>query len=410
MPGPQPTIAILGSGAVGALIGAELTRAGVATTLVTRDASAEAIGEHGITVTSPRFGDHANDVDVRTTLDEPVDVLLVAVKAPQLATALKRVTATPGTVVPLLNGVDHVATLRERFGAERVVAGTVRVQAHREGRTKVVHRAPFLTITLAQPGAPALEQALTNANIDTATGASEADVLWAKLSRLAALALSTTAADAPLGDVRETAEAVAREVAAVATAEGAKVDADTDRRRAPGLARHRLLLAARRRHPRHARPRARRHRRRRPARRALSRPARSAHRRARRARAAAHHRWVACHRACPTPRRSPRTSSASRRRSRSTPTIARTRRTPRTGSGWRTSTWSASASTRARRSCPGITIHADSGVTGNFRVLCDGEHEERARGRGGEMVEAVAAERQITISPGGGRRALHLLN
>jgi 2-dehydropantoate 2-reductase len=224
MHGP-PTIAILGSGAVGALIGAELTRAGVATSLITRAASAEAIERDGITITSPRFGDHVTKVDARTTLDEPADILLVAVKAPQLANALKRVTATPGTVVPLLNGVDHVATLRARFN--NVVAGTVRVQAHREGPTKVVHRAPFLTITLAQPGAPILEQALTKANIDIATGASEPDVLWAKLSRLAALALSTTAADAPLGDVRATAEAVAREVAAIATAEGATIDADT---------------------------------------------------------------------------------------------------------------------------------------------------------------------------------------
>jgi 2-dehydropantoate 2-reductase len=218
-------IAILGSGAVGALIGAELTRAGVATTLVTRDGSAEAITADGIAVTSPRFGDHVTRVDARTSLDEHADVLLVAVKAPQLTDALKRVTVAPGTVVPLLNGVDHVAALRTRF--DNVVAGTVRVQAHRDGPTHVVHRAPFLTITLAHPGVPALEQALSQAGIDTTTGASEADVLWVKLSRLAALALSTTAADAPLGDVRETAEAVAREVAAVATAEGAAVHADT---------------------------------------------------------------------------------------------------------------------------------------------------------------------------------------
>ena len=53
---------------------------------------------------------------------------------------------------------------------------------------------------------------------------------------------------------------------------------------------------------------------------------------------------------------------------------------------------------------PGITIHTDSGVTGNFRVLCDGDHEENLEREAEEadMVEAVAAERQITISPGGG--------
>src|SRR5436190_413508 len=40
---------------------------------------------------------------------------------------------------------------------------------------------------------------------------------------------------------------------------------------------------------------------------------------------------------------------------------------------------------------PGITIHADSGVTGNFRVLCDGDHEENLEREEEdvEMVEAV---------------------
>lgn len=29
---------------------------------------------------------------------------------------------------------------------------------------------------------------------------------------------------------------------------------------------------------------------------------------------------------------------------------------------------------------PGITIHCDAGTSGNFRVLCDGDHDEEARG------------------------------
>src|SRR6476661_4963303 len=55
---------------------------------------------------------------------------------------------------------------------------------------------------------------------------------------------------------------------------------------------------------------------------------------------------------------------------------------------------------------PGITIHADSGVTGNFRVLCDGQHDENLEREAEEadVVEAVAAERGITIAPGGGER------
>jgi hypothetical protein len=55
---------------------------------------------------------------------------------------------------------------------------------------------------------------------------------------------------------------------------------------------------------------------------------------------------------------------------------------------------------------PGITIHADDGGTGNFRVLCDGDHDENLEREAEEadVVEAVAVERGITIAPGGGQR------
>jgi len=41
---------------------------------------------------------------------------------------------------------------------------------------------------------------------------------------------------------------------------------------------------------------------------------------------------------------------------------------------------------------PGITIHGDSGVTGNFRVLCDGQHDEDAAEVEEARVEAVSSE------------------
>jgi len=49
---------------------------------------------------------------------------------------------------------------------------------------------------------------------------------------------------------------------------------------------------------------------------------------------------------------------------------------------------------------PGITIHADSGVTGNFRVLCDGEHDEDLVEAEQETVEAVATQAVPVSSPG----------
>ncbi|MCW3001145.1 MAG: 2-dehydropantoate 2-reductase [Conexibacter sp.] len=219
----MPDIAILGSGAVGALIGAVLTRAGTDTTVITREQTAALLARDGLRVESPVFGDHHVTIRAQDRLRERPRTLLVAVKAPHLAAALQRIESEPDVVVPLLNGVDHMPVLLDRFG-DRVVAGTVRVQAHRECPTHVVHRAPFLTITIAQPGAPALNAALSATEIEVREGGTALDVLWGKLSRLAALALATAAADAPLGDVRPEAEAAAREVVAVARAEGADVD------------------------------------------------------------------------------------------------------------------------------------------------------------------------------------------
>jgi hypothetical protein len=48
---------------------------------------------------------------------------------------------------------------------------------------------------------------------------------------------------------------------------------------------------------------------------------------------------------------------------------------------------------------PGITIHADSGVTGNFRVLCDGQHDEEREESEQEVVEAVATRAVPAAEP-----------
>jgi hypothetical protein len=41
---------------------------------------------------------------------------------------------------------------------------------------------------------------------------------------------------------------------------------------------------------------------------------------------------------------------------------------------------------------PGITLQADGGVTGNFRVLCDGQHDGESEIQEEDVVDAVASE------------------
>ncbi|WP_040337645.1 ketopantoate reductase family protein [Candidatus Blastococcus massiliensis] len=223
-------IAVLGPGGVGGLLAVLLARQGHAVTCLARPETAEHLTEHGLRLTSDRFGEVTAEVRGAERLTEPVDVLLVTTKATSLAEALERVPADvlgDAVVVPLLNGVEHLALLRERYPAARVVAGTIRVFASRPAPGMIRHDGQLVAVQLA-PGAEQLADALTAAGIDAGVRPDEAGLLWDKLCFLAPMALLTTRGGTPLGTVRDEhgdeLTAVIAEVAAVAEAEGAAPD------------------------------------------------------------------------------------------------------------------------------------------------------------------------------------------
>jgi hypothetical protein len=53
---------------------------------------------------------------------------------------------------------------------------------------------------------------------------------------------------------------------------------------------------------------------------------------------------------------------------------------------------------------PGIVLQADGGVTGAFRVLCDGDHDSELEEEEEEIIEAVASEEiaEPAYAPGSG--------
>ncbi len=226
-------VAVLGPGGVGGLLAAALARAGTEVVVVARDSTAAVIEERGLRVQSVKFGALLTHPPAVTRLQDPVDALIVATKAAGLEPALTRIAVPPGVVLPLLNGLDHLALLRDSFPAERVLAGSIRVEADRPEPGVVQHTSPFLLVSMAsayptaQPGMRALERALTDAEIPVRVLDSEAQVMWSKLVRLNALACTTSAYDKLLGEIRSTpalrADLVGaiEEACAVGSAEGA---------------------------------------------------------------------------------------------------------------------------------------------------------------------------------------------
>jgi len=207
-------LAVLGPGGVGGLLAAVLPDALV----VSRSPLTE------IQLRSRVLGDRSTAVRSVDRLIEPVDVLFIATKATGLSEATERIETEPGVVVPLLNGVEHLASLRERFAD--VVAATIRVEATRVAPGVVEQTSPFLRIELSAH--PEIAALLNDAGIQAAVVDGEAQVMWSKLSRLNAIALTTTAYRAPIGEVRtshgDDLRAVVEETAAVAAAEGAQID------------------------------------------------------------------------------------------------------------------------------------------------------------------------------------------
>jgi 2-dehydropantoate 2-reductase len=232
----MPRAAILGPGGVGGFLAAALERAGDNALIVAREETAELINRDGLTVQSVRLGDFSARPRAVATLEEPVDVLLVATKSTGLDAGLERIRVEPELVVPLLNGLDHIPVLRERFGAGRVAAGTIRIESDRPEPRRIVQTSPFLRVDMASDD-PALAEPLARAKamleraeVPAEIGPSEAQILWSKLVRLNALACTTSAVDRPVGFIRSDPEwrpaliGCIEEGAAVANADGAQID------------------------------------------------------------------------------------------------------------------------------------------------------------------------------------------
>ena len=122
-------IAVLGSGAVGGYYGAKLARAGHEVILIARGAHLLAIRERGLEIRSPALGDftvHCRAEEDTATVG-PVDLVIVAVKAYDNATALPLILPMLGgetSVLTVQNGIDSITEVAAVAGERRVIGGT----------------------------------------------------------------------------------------------------------------------------------------------------------------------------------------------------------------------------------------------------------------------------------------------
>jgi 2-dehydropantoate 2-reductase len=238
--------AIVGSGAVGGYFGAKLARNGQDVTFIARGAHLAAIREHGLRIQSPKLGDfvvHAPADDDPARVG-PVDVVLFTVKAYDNRDALKLLPPLIGArsvVLTLQNGVDSVDEVAAAVGEAHVLGGTTYVATALESPGLIVQTGVHRSIIFGEvfgdrqritDRVQQIADVIAPADIEVTPVADGRVPIWDKFVYLAPFSGFTGAARLPIGGiwpdahVRDMFYAAAREIAAVAAAEGVKISGD----------------------------------------------------------------------------------------------------------------------------------------------------------------------------------------
>ena len=225
------TVGVLGPGAVGGVLAVGYLQASTDVICIARPATAEVLRSEGLSL---RQGQNVTTgrPRVATELREPVELLLVTVKAPALEEALERIEAAPHVAVPLLNGIEHMDTLRERLPKTKVAGASIgRIEAWLERPGVVIQPTPSVVMTVADDAPVEL---LRESGVEVRVDGSAKEVLWEKLARQAATAAATSITQRPVGELRSDPEwrgrfrAAVEEACAVAAADGVTLSADAE--------------------------------------------------------------------------------------------------------------------------------------------------------------------------------------
>ena len=124
-------ILIVGAGAVGGYFGARLAAAGRDVTFLVRPNRAAALRAQGLQVKSP-LGDLTLQpkLVIAEDLSGPFQLIFLSVKAYALEAAMKDFAPAVGpnsVILPVLNGMAHMARLEARFGRDALIGGACRI-------------------------------------------------------------------------------------------------------------------------------------------------------------------------------------------------------------------------------------------------------------------------------------------
>ena len=215
---PSTRILVVGAGALGGYFGARLLAASRDVTFLVRPTTAQALAKGGLHVASPKGDVHIDRVPTLLAPDlaanpSSYDLILLTCKAQDLDSAMADLAPAvgPGTLIlPMLNGMAHLAILDARFARGQVLGGGCVISATRAPDGTIHHlnsldrlffgeRHPMLT----EPSSfmAAIAQTLAGCGFDSDPRPNILDDMWQKWTFIAASAGITCLMRGSIGDI-----------------------------------------------------------------------------------------------------------------------------------------------------------------------------------------------------------------
>src|SRR6266700_6402108 len=148
-------VLVVGSGAIDGYFGGRMLQAGGDITFLVRPKRASELATAGLVIKSPN-----GDVTLKNPpavqadrLSEKFDVVLLSCKAFDLEDAITSFAPAVGektSIIPLLNGMNHLNVLDAKFGAERVLGGLCAIAVTLNEAREVVQLAPMQSLNFGE--------------------------------------------------------------------------------------------------------------------------------------------------------------------------------------------------------------------------------------------------------------------
>ena len=227
---------MVGAGATGGYVGAQLVAAGRDVTFLVHDRTRARLNSSGLRV---RGGDGISTTRVNAVtvqgLQGPYDVVILGVRSDVVGQAINDIAGAVGLrtrIVPLMNGMAHVPLLTAAFGDDVVLGAVARLATSQLPDGTIQELIPGVQLEIGQLDGgrtEALARVVAELSVENVAVSVAADVLmamWEKFAFITATAVLTCLAGDVIGPIARTAggPALARrvliEVASVAAAEG----------------------------------------------------------------------------------------------------------------------------------------------------------------------------------------------